>query len=71
MTSETTKREKIRAKQIFRLKREKIPTPTEFTLCPNCGEPMKYKWDDEYLRGFLYCQNSNCEIEAVLLKDLK
>lgn len=45
--------------------------PTEFRMCPLCGEPLTYQWQDEEMRGFLFCKNPNCEINAVELKDLR
>jgi transcription elongation factor Elf1 len=52
----------------IKLERKKIPTPTEFKICPLCGEPLMYQWEDEEMRGFLYCKNPNCEINAIELK---
>lgn len=54
--------------KLKRLDKKKIPTPQEFRLCPLCGEPLVYRWDDEAMNGFLYCKNNLCEIEAISLK---
>jgi hypothetical protein len=58
-------------KQLFRLERKKIPTSTEFLLCPLCGEPLVFQWEDEILRGFRICRNPNCEIQAIEIKEVK
>lgn len=57
------------SEQQFRLSKKKIPTPTEFRICPLCNEPLVYQWTDEDMKGFLYCKNPKCEIEAVSLKN--
>ncbi len=42
----------------MRLIKKKIPVPEEFKMCPLCGEPLTYKWDDEDMRGFFIAKQS-------------
>lgn len=57
------------SEQKFRLTKKKIPVPEEFKICPLCNEPLTYQWTDEEMRGFLFCKNPRCEIDAVSLKN--
>ena len=58
-------------KQIFKLKRKKIPTPQTFELCPLCSEPMKKEWDDNKVDVLYYCKNGECEINYLTTKQLR